>query len=201
MPQPQSATSNIPGDDEALERYQQEIAQHPLLPLKKETELLRRISKGGDDGREAMQKLVAAKLRFVVAAAKQFKGRGISIYELVEMGKEELQAAAKEYDAECDIKFIVYAANRIRHKFHDAVAELEEQTEVVLKRTHDKLKELARELHLLSRMVHQSSGRMPFFIKKFRFIAEYQERHGHAPTDEEIAEALGIDVEQAKAIK
>ena len=60
MPQPQSATSNIPGDDEALERYQQEIAQHPLLPLKKETELLRRISKGGDDGREAMQQLVAA---------------------------------------------------------------------------------------------------------------------------------------------
>lgn len=201
MPQPKSATSNIPSDDEALGRYQQEIAQHPLLSLKKETELLRRISKGGDDGREAMQQLVAAKLRFAVAAAKQFKGRDISIYELVEMGKEEFQAVAKEYDAECDIKFIVYAANRIRHNFHDAVAELDKQTEAALKCTHDKLKELARELRLLSRMVHQPSGRTPLFIKKFRFITEYQERHGHAPTDEEIAEALGIDVEQAKAIK
>ena len=73
MPQLKSAKSNIPSDDEALERYQQEIAQHPLLPLKKETELLRRISKGGDDGREAMQQLVAAKLRFVLEAEKAAK--------------------------------------------------------------------------------------------------------------------------------
>lgn len=201
MSLPKSTTSNIPSDDEALEYYQQEVAQHPLLPLKQEAELLRRIGKGGDDGREAMQQLVAAKLRYVVVAAKQYRGRGISIYELVEMGKEELMAAAKEYDTECGIRFTIYAANRVRHKFYDAIDELDKQTEDSLVRTHDELKELAQELRLFSRMVHLPSRRTPLFIKKFRFIAEYREKHGHAPTDEEIAEELGIDVEQAKAIK
>ncbi len=92
---------------DALTAYLKEISDIPLLSVKEEKELGRRIQKGDKD---ALKKLVKHNLKFVVSIAKKYKNLGVSLLDLINEGNLGLIKAAKKFDPDKDIKFISYAS-------------------------------------------------------------------------------------------
>jgi len=95
----------------ALTQYLSEIRRHPLLDREQEILLARAIRAGDLD---ALDRLVAANLRFVVAIARQHAHRGTPLEELVNEGNLGLIEAARRYDETRGVRFLSYAVWWIR---------------------------------------------------------------------------------------
>jgi RNA polymerase sigma factor (sigma-70 family) len=78
-----------------LHAYLREIAGFPALTLDDERQLARRIQLNGDE--EAVSRLVQANLRFVVHYAKQFRGLGFPLLDLIHEGNLGLIEAARRF--------------------------------------------------------------------------------------------------------
>ena len=52
-----------------------------------------------------MERLVRPNLRFVVSVANQYKNKGFSLEELIEVGTEGLKKATEKYDVNAEYKF------------------------------------------------------------------------------------------------
>ena len=100
-------------EDSILNKYLDEIGRETLLSEDEEHQLSERIRRG--DGR-ALNKLVEANLRFVVAIARQYQGRGLSMEDLVSEGNLGLMKAAGKYDASRGLRFVNYAVVFIRQQ-------------------------------------------------------------------------------------
>ena len=100
-------------EDSILNKYLDEIGRETLLSEDEERQLSERIRRG--DGR-ALNKLVEANLRFVVAIARQYQGRGLSMEDLVSEGNLGLMKAAGKYDASRGLRFVNYAVVFIRQQ-------------------------------------------------------------------------------------
>ena len=100
-------------EDSILNKYLDEIGRETLLSEDEEHQLSERIRRG--DGR-ALNKLVEANLRFVVAIARQYQGRGLSMEDLVSEGNLGLMKAAGKYDASHGLRFVNYAVVFIRQQ-------------------------------------------------------------------------------------
>ena len=98
-------------EDSALNRYLDEIGKEALLSDQVEKELSAQILNGDA---KALSKLVEANLRFVVAVARQYKGRGIAMEDLVSEGNLGLMKAASKYDARKGVRFVNYAVVYVR---------------------------------------------------------------------------------------
>ena len=98
-------------DEQLLDRYFAEIGKEHLLSAEEEARLSQQIHQGN---RAAADKLVRANLRFVVAVAKQYKGRGLALDDLVAEGNVGLVQAAANFDASRGKRFVTYAAPIIR---------------------------------------------------------------------------------------
>src|SRR4029078_3674985 len=85
-----------------------------------EKEVGRRIQNGDA---EALQRLVEANLRFVVASAKRCRGLGMSFLDLIHEGTLGLIEAAKRFDPERNVKFISYAVWWVRQAIFHALSE------------------------------------------------------------------------------
>ena len=100
-------------EDSILNKYLDEIGRETLLSEDEERQLSERIRRG--DGR-ALNKLVEANLRFVVAIARQYQGKGLSMEDLVSEGNLGLLKAAGKYDASRGLRFVNYAVVFIRQQ-------------------------------------------------------------------------------------
>jgi RNA polymerase primary sigma factor len=89
-----------------------------LLTEDEECRLSERIQKG--DAR-ALNRLVEANLRFVVAIARQYQGQGLSMEDLVSEGNLGLIKAAGKYDASRGLRFVNYAVVFIRQQIERAL--------------------------------------------------------------------------------
>ena len=98
-------------EDSALNRYLDEIGKEALLSDQVEKELSAQILNGDA---KALSKLVEANLRFVVAVARQYKGRGVAMEDLVSEGNIGLMKAASKYDARKGVRFVNYAVVYVR---------------------------------------------------------------------------------------
>ena len=98
-------------EDSALNRYLDEIGKEALLSDQVEKELSAQILNGDA---KALSKLVEANLRFVVAVARQYKGRGVVMEDLVSEGNIGLMKAASKYDARKGVRFVNYAVVYVR---------------------------------------------------------------------------------------
>lgn len=78
-----------------LHAYLREIAGFPALTLDDERQLARRIQLNGDE--DAVSRLVQANLRFVVHYAKQFRGLGFPLLDLIHEGNLGLIEAARRF--------------------------------------------------------------------------------------------------------
>ena len=105
-------------EDSALNIYLDEIGKGELLSNEEECELAGRIAKGDD---KALAQLVEANLKFVVSVARQYKGKGVAMEDLVSEGNIGLMKAAVKFDASKGVRFVNYAVVHIRQAIEKAI--------------------------------------------------------------------------------
>ena len=116
---------NIMMEDSILNKYLDEIGRESLLTEEQERDLSQRIRRGDE---RALNRLVQANLRFVVAIARQYQGKGLPMDDLVSEGNIGLMKAAGKYDAGRGLRFVGYAAFFVRQQIERALkAESAEQ--------------------------------------------------------------------------
>lgn len=105
-------------EDSSLNRYLDEIGKEQLLTNEEERQLAERIAKGDE---RALSKLIEANLKFVVTVARQYKGRGVAMEDLVSEGNIGLMKAAAKFDASKGVRFVNYAVVHIRQAIEKAI--------------------------------------------------------------------------------
>lgn len=105
-------------EDSALNRYLDEIGKEALLSDAEERELSSKILNGDQ---RALSKLVEANLRFVVSIARQYKGKGVAMEDLVSEGNFGLMKAASKFDASKGVRFVNFAVVYVRQQMERAI--------------------------------------------------------------------------------
>lgn len=105
-------------EDSVLNRYLDEIGKEQLLSNEEERQLAERIAQGDE---RALSKLIEANLKFVVTVARQYKGQGVAMEDLVSEGKIGLMKAAAKFDASKGVRFVNYAVVHIRQAIEKAI--------------------------------------------------------------------------------
>ena len=108
-----------PDATSALDLYLDEIREHSLASREEEIELAHRIRNGDE---QALDRLVAANLRFVVAVARRYMHCGVPLEELVNEGNMGLILAARRFDQTKGVRFLSYAIWWIRQSILGALA-------------------------------------------------------------------------------
>lgn len=118
--------------DNTLNIYLDEIGREPLLTEQEECKLSERI-KNGDQ--RALNKLIEANLRFVVAIARQYQGKGLDMDDLISEGNIGLMKAAKKFDGSRGLRFVNYAVVFVRQQIEKALKN--ESTELRVENARD----------------------------------------------------------------
>jgi RNA polymerase primary sigma factor len=126
-----SPPKKIQAESESLDQYLREISAYPLIDREAECRLAGQIREGDP---LALEKLVRANLRFVVAVAKKYQNQGVSLADLINEGNIGLMRAARKFDETKGIKFISYAVWWIRQAILQALAEQSRIVRVPLSR-------------------------------------------------------------------
>jgi RNA polymerase primary sigma factor len=158
---------------EPLARYLAQIGQERLLTHGEEIDLGRRVRAGDKKARE---KLIEKNLRLVVSVAKKYRGMGLPFGDLIQEGNIGLMKAADKYDPERGWRFATYATWWIRQAIQRAVA--------------DKGRTIRVPVHMGEKM-----------RKMARVYNELSAELSRDPTDEEVAERIGWDVDRVKDVK
>src|SRR5438270_5574158 len=153
---------------DAMSLFLQEVRRHPLLTREQEMELAQRIERGD---LAAKEELVNSNLRLVISNARKFQGHDLPLLDLIQEGILGLIRAAEKFDWRKGYKFSTYATFWIRQA-------------------------LQRALDNRSRTI-----RIPVHLgqrerKIVRAQRELAARLGRDPTDEELAEAAEITLEE-----
>lgn len=107
-------------EDTGFNKYLDEIGRESLLSAEEEQRLSSRILQGDN---RALNKLVEANLRFVVAIANQYKGKGLQMEDLVSEGNMGLMKAAQKFDASKGTRFVNYAVVYVRQSIEKALSQ------------------------------------------------------------------------------
>jgi RNA polymerase primary sigma factor len=157
-------------ESESLDKYLTEIGKVDLITSEVEVELAKRIREGDQ---VALEKLTKANLRFVVSVAKQYQNNGLTLGDLINEGNLGLIKAAKRFDEKRGFKFISYAVWWIRQSIMQALAEQ-------------------------SRIVRLPLNRVGSLSKINKTFAELEQKFQREPSAEEIAEVIGVTVEDVR---
>lgn len=148
--------------------YLQEISRIPLLTPEEEKSLAIKISQGDKKARE---KFIESNLRLVVKIAKKYIGRGLPLLDLIQEGNTGLIIAVDKFDVKRNTRFSTYATNWIR--------------QAITKATVDKGRNIRISDHLYYKI-----------LKYKKTVSMLENKLFRAPTVEEIANEMGITVEQ-----
>ena len=159
--------------DNSMKLYFKEMSAINLISAEKELELAEKIAHGDI---EARNELVSANLRLVVSLAKRYQGCGMSLQDLIQEGNIGLMKAAEKFDASKGFRFSTYAAWWINQTIGRALADQSKAIRVPVHMTENinKLRRLSRDLTVTL---------------------------GHEPTDEDLAEAMEVSVDDIKTYK
>src|SRR5437667_7707236 len=150
--------------DTGIKIYLREIGQIPLLTPDQEIELAAKIKKGD---REARALMIRSNLRLVVKIAHDYANLGLPLLDLISEGNIGLMKAVERFDPAKGGKLSTYAAWWIKQSIKRALA--------------NQSKTIRLPVHLVDK------------IAKMRRVAmKLQEVFGREPTDEELAEELGM---------
>ena len=105
-------------EESGINIYLDEIGRESLLSAEEEMRLSELIKKGNS---RALNKLVEANLRFVVTIANQYKGKGLSLEDLISEGNLGLMKAAGKFDGSRGTRFVNYAVVHVRHQIEKAI--------------------------------------------------------------------------------
>jgi RNA polymerase primary sigma factor len=99
-----------------IDEYLKKIGRVELLAIEEEKILAERIAKGDE---RAVEALVDANARFVVALAAQYKNKGLSLEELIAIGNGAMAKAAATFDAASIEPFVKYAVPFVRQALEE----------------------------------------------------------------------------------
>lgn len=158
--------------DDSVRMYLREIGKIPLLSQEEELELGNRAVKGD---KKAKDKLAEANMRLVVSIAKRYGGRGLDFLDLIQEGNTGLLRAVEKFDPGKGFKFSTYATWWIRQAITRAIADQ------------------ARTIRIPVHMVETIN-------KVLRTTRRLTQELNREPTNEEIAEAMGMEVEKIEYV-
>ena len=148
---------------QSLSAYLRDVRKTHPLTREEERRLGRRIQAGDVAARN---ELVTANLRFGVAMAKSYQGRGLSLDELISAANIGLIEAAARYDSRNGARFITYASWWIRRCVVRALG------------AHDKLVHLPAHVQDLIRKVQRTANELHEEKEQYPAIDEIVERSG-----------------------
>jgi RNA polymerase primary sigma factor len=163
-----------PGEDEtSFQIYLRQIATFPLLTAEQEIELAARIKRGDQQARSDM---VRANLKLVVRIARDYANFGLPLLDLISEGNIGLMKAVERFDPEKGGKLSTYAAWWIKESIRRALA--------------NQAKTIRLPVHLVDKIgkIRRVSSRMT-------------EELGREPTDDELAEEIGLSVLKIRELK
>jgi RNA polymerase primary sigma factor len=158
---------------DSLQLFLKDIGKVRLLTAQEEVDLAKRIERGDLD---AKQKMVESNLRLVVSIAKNYRNQGLPFLDLIQEGTLGLVRAAEKFDYRKGFKFSTYATWWIRQAIARALA--------------DKARTIRIPVHVVEKL--NKIGRA-----ERKLVTEL----GREPSNEEIAEATGIEPEEVDSIK
>ena len=150
--------------DSNLKLYLREISKTPLLTPEQEVELAGKIKRGDKDARTQM---INANLRLVVKIAQDYSGYGLPLSDLISEGNIGLMKAVERFDPEKGGKLSTYAAWWIKQSIKRALA--------------NQSKTIRLPVHMVDKIA-----------KMRRISTMLAEVLGREPTDEELAEEVGL---------
>jgi RNA polymerase primary sigma factor len=159
--------------DTAIRLYLREIGLVKLLTPDEEIQLAARIKKGDKKAREHM---IKANLRLVVKIARDYEGIGLPLLDLISEGNIGLMKAVERFDPAKGGKLSTYGSWWIKQSIKRALA--------------NQSKTIRLPVHLVDK------------ISKMRKTAmKLQEELGHEPTDEELADEMGMTAARVRQMR
>jgi RNA polymerase primary sigma factor len=158
---------------DALQLFLRDVRRHPLLSAGEEVELAKRIERGD---LEAKERMVNSNLRLVVSLAKKYQGHELSLLDLIQEGILGLIRAAEKFDWRKGYKFSTYATFWIRQAIQRGLA--------------NKARTIRIPVHIGQRE-----------RKIVRAERDLSARLGREPTDDEIAAAAELPLEQVEEVR
>jgi len=159
--------------DPAVKIYLREIGQFKLLTPQEEIDLAARIKKGD---REARTLMISANLRLVIKIAHDYANLGLPLLDLVSEGNIGLMRAVERFDPAKGGKLSTYAAWWIKQSIKRALA--------------NQSKTIRLPVHLVDKI-----------SKMNRVASQMSEELGREPTDDELAEELGLSPRSVSQLK
>jgi len=178
---------------DAMRDYLEAISRYPLLTTQQEIQLARKIAQYMElrdnpsptlaeqrlikAGLKARATMVNCNLRLVVHIAKRYTGRikSMDMLDLCQEGNIGLQRAAEKFDAARGYKFSTYAYWWIRQSLKRAIDSKERMIKIPI--------------HMIDRI-----------FKALQIETEYMKEHGRKPSKTELAEVMGLTIEQLLAL-
>jgi RNA polymerase primary sigma factor len=161
-------------DSEAsIKIYLREIMQTPLLTTQQEIELAARNKKGDSEARAWM---IKANLRLVVKIAHDYSNLGLPLLDLISEGNIGLMKAVERFDPAKGGKLSTYGVWWIKQSIKRALA--------------NQSKMIRLPVHLIDKI-----------YKLYRASLTMSEELGREPTDEELAEEIGISSGKVSRLK
>ncbi len=159
--------------DDSTEYYLREINRYPLLTKEEEVELFKRLATGEIGIR---QKIIESNLRLVVSIARKYNNLGVDFLDLIQYGNEGLIKAVDGYDADRNNCFSTYAYWKIKQSIRYAI-------------------------YSDSRLVHLPTYLVDKSRKSIKIEDSLQVELKREPTYKEIAEKMGISVEELQQLR
>jgi len=150
--------------DTGFQLYLRQIGEYPLITVEEEVVLAGRIKKGDQ---EARHKMVRSNLRLVVKIARDYSNFGLPLLDLISEGNIGLMKAVERFDPQKGGKLSTYAAWWIKQSIKRALA--------------NQSKTIRLPVHLVDKIA-----------KLRRVSAQLTEELGREPTDQELAEEVGM---------
>jgi RNA polymerase primary sigma factor len=159
--------------DTGLQLYLRQIGEYPLLTVEEEVKLARKIKRGD---KEARARMVRSNLRLVVKIARDYSNFGLPLLDLISEGNIGLMKAVERFDPKKGGKLSTYAAWWIKQSIKRALA--------------NQSKTIRLPVHLVDKIA-----------KLRRVSTQMTEELGREPTDDELAEEVGMAPAKVAALK